>query len=170
MWTRFLTVSFPPLIMRMKIETAEILTNTQKEIVVRLWNAEYPVNLSFPEIADFDNFLNGVTERLHYLLFDETEHLRGWLMTFTREGERWFSVIIDTGEQKKGYGTTLLNEIKKHESEINGWAVEIDDYLKSNGEKYLSPLGFYQKNGFMILREVRLEKPDYYCVKISWKS
>jgi GNAT superfamily N-acetyltransferase len=152
----------------MKIETSENLTDAQKEIVVRLWNAEYPVNINFAELTDFDNFLNSVTERWHYLLFDKT--LKGWLMTFTRENERWFSVIIDGREQKKGYGTAILNEVKKHESEINGWAIEQNDYLKINGEKYISPIGFYEKNGFTILKDVRLEKPDYYAVKIRWKE
>ena len=151
----------------MKIETTKTLTDSQKEIIVRLWNAEYPINLNFAEIADFDNFLNGVSNRTHYLLFDGDE-LRGWLMTFTREGERWFSVIVDGSQQKKGYGTMLLNAIKKGETEINGWVAPNNNYLKQNGEPYISPLEFYRKNDFLILEDVTWEKPDFVLVKIKW--
>ena len=154
----------------MRIEQKEDLTEAEKEIVTRLWNAEYPQNLKYGSVADFEEFLNKQTEQRHFLLFDDAGKLRGWLMTFTRDSERWFSVIIDTSEQKKGYGTALLQEIKTHETEINGWVVAHDDYLKMNGEKYLSPLDFYRKNGFAVLTDVKLEKPDFIAVKINWKK
>jgi GNAT superfamily N-acetyltransferase len=154
----------------MRIERKPNLTESEKETIRRLWNAEYPENLRYASAAEFDEFLNKQTKRRHFLLFDENGNLKGWLMTFTRDSERWFSVIIDTGEQKKGYGTALLNEVKRHEGDINGWVVGHDDYLKANGEKYRSPLEFYRKNGFAVLDDIKLEKKDFDAVKINWKK
>ena len=154
----------------MRIETAADLTVGQKEIVTRLWNAEYPKQLNYGGVAEFEKFLNGISNRRHFLLFDENKKIKGWLVTFTRENEHWFSIIIDNSEQKKGYGTTLLNELKKYENDINGWVIERDDYLKCSGEKYPSPIEFYRKNGFLILPGVRLEKDDFYAIKINWKK
>ena len=154
----------------MRIEKTSNLTVAQKEIITRLWNAEYPENLKYGGVEDFEEFLNKQTDRRHFLLYDENGQIKGWLMTFTRDSERWFSVIIDTSAQKKGYGTALLNEIKSRETEINGWVVAGDDYLKTNGEKYRSPLEFYRKNGFSVLSDVKLEKQDLVAVKINWKK
>ena len=152
----------------MKIEKTKTLTKAQKEIIMRLWNAEYPKQLAFGGIDDLDDFLNRLTNHLHFLLLDENEKIKGWLVTFTRENERWFSIIIDTSEKNKGYGTTLLNEVKKLESNINGWVVDQNDYLKINGEKYLSPIEFYKKNGFSVLNDQRHEREDFSAVKINW--
>ena len=152
----------------MKIEITQNLTDAQKDIITRLWNAEYPQQLGFDGVGGFDDFLNGLSRHRHFLLFDEHENIKAWLISFTRHEERWFSIIVDSSEQKKGYGTRLLNEVKKHESEINGWIIEHDDYLNGKGEKYLSPIGFYRKNGFTILPEIKLEKDDFYAIKIKW--
>ena len=152
----------------MKIEKTETLTHIQKEIIMRLWNAEYPKQLAFGGINDLDGFLNSLTNQLHFLLLDENEKIKGWLVSFTRESERWFSIIIDTGEKGKGYGTTLLNEVKNFESDINGWVVDHNDYLKINGEKYWSPIEFYKKNGFSVLNDQRHEREDFSAVKINW--
>jgi GNAT superfamily N-acetyltransferase len=152
----------------MRIKTTQNLTGAQKKIITELWNSEYPEQLKYNGVGEFEAFLNRNTEHRHFLLFDENENLKGWLVTFRRDGERWFSIIVDSGEQKKGYGTRLLNEVKGMESELSGWAISHDDYLKINGQKYLSPLEFYRKNGFSVMDNVRLEKPDFYAVKINW--
>lgn len=112
--------------------------------------------------------MNRISNPLHFLLLNEDGELKGWLMTFTRQDERWFSVIVDGKEKQNGFGTRLLEELKKSEDEISGWAIEHDNYQKNDGENYRSPIGFYQKNGFAILSEMRLEKEDYYAVKIKW--
>lgn len=155
----------------MKIEINLKLTESQKEIITRLWNAEYPEQIKYEDVAGFESFLDGITEHKHFLLFDENENLKAWLVSFNRDGERWFSIIVDSSEQKKGYGTRLLNEVKQHESELNGWVVPNDNLLKTNGETYISPIGFYKKHGFTILENVRYEKtPEFYFIKINWKK
>lgn len=152
----------------MRIEITPNLTGAQKEIICRLWNAEYPAPLNYGGVDDFAAFLSKITDHRHFLLFDENENLGGWLLSFTRDDERWFSIIIDGRGQKKGAGTMLLNEVKKFENELSGWVVPNDELFKSNGERYLSPLGFYRKNGFAVLADVRLEKGEFQAVKIKW--
>ena len=154
----------------MKIEIKPNLYQEQKEIITDLWNAEYPEQIKYENVAGFEAFLDGITEHKHFLLFDETENLKAWLVSFNREGERWFSIIVDGSAQKKGYGTRLLSEVKQHEEELNGWVVPDDNFLKSNGEKYISPLEFYKKNGFTIFEDVRNEKGNLYFIKINWKQ
>ena len=154
----------------MKIERTQNLTNDQKKIIIRLWNAEYPAQLAYNSVKDFNDFLSKLGEPIHFLLFDEVENLKGWLASFTRNGEIWFSMIVDTSIQKKGFGTRLLNEVKKFEDEINGWAVADDKYLKNNGEKYLSPIEFYRKNNFEILTGEKLENEKISAIKIKWKK
>ena len=154
----------------MKIERTQNLTNQQKEIIVRLWNAEYPAPLAYDGVKDFDDFLSKLGEPNHFLLFDDAENLKGWLASFTRHGEIWFSMIVDTSIQKKGFGTMLLNEVKKFEDEINGWAIADDKYLKNNGEKYLSPIEFYRKNNFEILTGEKFENEKISAIKIKWKK
>ncbi len=153
----------------MRIEIKPALSQQQKEIITQLWNAEYPEQIKYENVAGFEAFLDRIAEHKHFLLFDENENLKAWLVSFNRENERWFSIIVDGSEQKKGYGTRLLNEVKLHESELNGWVVPDDNFLKTNGEKYLSPLEFYRKNGFTILENITNEKADLYFVKINWK-
>ncbi len=154
----------------MKIETTQSLTSAQKDSITRLWNAEYPKQLGFDGVSGFDEFLNGLSGHRHFLIFDENKNIRAWLVSFTRDDERWFSIIVDSTEQKKGYGTRILDEVKRNESEINGWIVEHDDYLNGKGEKYFSPIEFYRKNGFSVLPEIQLEKADFYAIKIKWKN
>jgi len=150
------------------IAKTENLSEAQKQSIVRLWNAEYPVQIRHSGIDSFDEYLSTKGNLEHYLLTDTDENLKGWLATFMRDGEKWFALLVDSSEQKKGYGTRLLNKVKEFETEINGWVMDHENVLKANGERYLSPIGFYLKNGFEILREVRLENETMSAVKIKW--
>lgn len=154
----------------MKIEISPALTDAQKEIITRLWNAEYPEQLKYNGVEEFEEFLNRNSGHQHFLVFDENEDIQAWLVSFDRDGERWFSIIVDGSQHNKGFGTRLLNEVKTRETELNGWAVSHHDYFRTNGERYISPIGFYQKNGFTIREDIRLEKEDLYFVKIIWKK
>ena len=154
----------------MKIETQKELTEIQKEVITQLWNSEYPKQLNFSGVDGFDNFLNSVSDQTHYLLIDENKEIKGWLMAFTRQDERWFSVIVDGREKQKGFGTTLLDVVKNNENEINGWVVDSHNYLKNNGENYRSPIGLYEKKGFSVLHDVRWDTEHLSTVKINWKK
>lgn len=152
----------------MKITKTENLSEDQKQSIIRLWNAEYPAQIQHSGIDSFDEYLKPKGNLEHYLLTDEEENIKGWLATFIRDGEKWFALLVDSSEQKKGYGTRLLNKVKEFETEINGWVTDQEKDLKANGETYLSPIKFYLKNEFEILFDVRLETETVSAVKIKW--
>jgi len=141
----------------------------QKQSIVRLWNAEYPANLQHSGTESFNEYLSKLGEPEHYLLTDDEEQIKGWLACFDRDGERWFVTIVDTSEQRKGYGSALLSEVKKYETEINGWVMDKNEAVKADGAVYRSPVGFYLKNDFEILKEIRLENETMSAVKIRWR-
>ena len=153
----------------MEIIKTENLSDGQKARIVELWNNEYPAKLRHSGVGSFDEYLSGLGDPEHYLLTDDHENIKGWLAAFMREGEKWFAMIVDTSEQKKGYGSRLLSEVKRHEPEINGWVMDHEREVKANGDVYRSPVGFYLKNDFEIL-DVRLESEKMDAVKIRWRK
>ncbi|MFT3901606.1 MAG: N-acetyltransferase [Niabella sp.] len=152
----------------MKIVQQTELTNKQKEQVLELWNKEYPKQLTYNSIVDFENYLNKLINPTHYLLLDENEKMNGWATSFTRENEKWFAIIISEKLHKKGFGTQMLNELKNNENILNGWVTDHNSDKKLNGDFYQSPLEFYLKNDFEILSETRLELNIMSAVKIKW--
>jgi GNAT superfamily N-acetyltransferase len=152
----------------MNITKTENLSEEQKQSIVRLWNIEYPAQLQHSGTASFDEYLSKLGRPEHYLLTDEDENIKGWLACFVREEAKWFAMIVDTSEQKKGYGSQLLSTVKEFETEINGWVMDRNADSKANGETYRSPLGFYLKNGFEVIPDVRLENEKMSAVKIKW--
>lgn len=154
----------------MRIIEAPYLTPEQKETVHQLWNQEYPAQVSHPTLADFEAYLNNLTESTHYLLQSDTGVLEGWAISFTRDGERWFVIILDSKVHGMGKGTALLNKLKEKEQKLCGWVVEHNQYTRQNGEPYRSPLKFYEKNGFTIDPQTRQESENLAAVKIAWKQ
>lgn len=62
----------------------------------------------------------------------------------------------------------MLNKLKEDEAVLNGWVIDHDSDKKLNGNYYKSPIEFYQKNGFEIIAETRLELDIMSAVKIKW--
>lgn len=154
----------------MKIITTNNLDDHQKKVIYELWNAEYPKNLTHPNLIDFENYLNALTNQHHNLLIDKYGIIKGWYFDFDRNNEKWFAMILASEIQGKGFGTLLLNEAKKRESVLNGWVIDKTNYLKQSGDDYKSPISFYIKNGFHKLPEIRLELAHLSAVKIQWKK
>ena len=152
----------------MKIIQQEKLNNKQKEKIFKLWNNEYPKNLVYKSLEDFENYLQKLTEQNHYILLDTSEEIYGWATTFVREKEKWFAIIISENIHGKGWGTKMLNELKNNEPTLNGWVIDHFLDVKLNGQMYRSPLNFYIKNGFLTLPEIRLELETISAVKINW--
>ena len=152
----------------MQIIETDFLNAKQKESVCQLWNAEYPQKLAYDTIAQFDAYLDNLTDTKHYLLANDVCIL-GWAIAFSREAERWFAILLDSSLQKKGYGTLLLDKLKEYERALNGWVIDHDRDVKQNGELYTSPLVFYQKNGFTVCPEIRFEIEVLSAVKITWQ-
>lgn len=154
----------------MKIVKQTKLNDNQKEKIYELWNNEYPKQLSYNSVADFENYLNNLNEQNHYLLLGKNEEISGWATTFTRENERWFAIIILEELHGKGIGTKILNKLKNNENNLNGWVIDHNSDKKINGNNYQSPLKFYLKNEFEILTETRLELEMISAVKIKWTT
>ncbi len=110
----------------MKVIEQNELSEEEKALVLDLWNKEYPAPITYKDMAAFDEFLNKMGKARHKLLFDN-DLLAGWVATFDREGERWFSIIVNTSMQGRGIGKKLLELVKAEENHLCGWVVDHED-------------------------------------------
>lgn len=154
----------------MKIIEQTDLNAAQKQQVFWLWNDEYPETLSYQTLEQFDDYLKGLQERQHFLLIDEQAVIHGWAITFAREEEQWFAIILDSLIHGKGCGSSMLEQLKLKHEILNGWVIDHPRDRKTNGQPYRSPLGFYLKNGFEIISGTRLELDFISAVKIIWQQ
>lgn len=144
------------------------LTIEQKISVSLIWNQEYPQQIMMETLIDFESYLSELIDEDHFLYADG--EVLGWAFKFTRNKEKWFAIILDSSIHHKGIGTMLLNKLKDGETELNGWVVDHNKYKKANMEPYFSPLPFYIKNGFQVLKDVRIQSPKLSGVKIKWEK
>jgi len=156
--------------MNTKIFIQSELTPDQKEIVRLIWNNEYPKRIQKTTPADFDAYLQQLSNTTHFLVFDELNVIRGWAMTFQRDETPWFAMMLDSELQGKGIGSQLLHTLKSSTTQLLGWVIDHTNELKANGELYASPLDFYIKNGFTVNSEIRLETPIISAVQIEWRE
>ncbi|WP_445432525.1 GNAT family N-acetyltransferase [Chryseobacterium indoltheticum] len=154
----------------MKITNTHQLNQEQKEQILQLWNNEYPEKLAYKSIDGFENYLEKLNEVNHFLLMNDDEKIQGWAITFEREGDTWFAIILSENLHGKGWGTKVLNELKQNKKALNGWVIDHSNDKKRNGSFYKSPLEFYLKNGFEVLSDTRLELEIMSAVKIKWKK
>lgn len=120
--------------------------NPQQQLeIISLWNQEYPKKLELPTPVDFERYLQGLQDRRHILLVDDSNTIKGWLVHFIRDGEKWFAMLIDSKLQGRGLGSKFLDLAKRRNTELNGWVIDHDKELKENGTYYKSPIGFYLK-------------------------
>jgi hypothetical protein len=153
----------------MKIIQTKKLTLDQKLSLFELWNSEYPERVGYAALSEFENYLDGLSSIMHYLLVDDSAKLQGWAFTFIRDGEDWFGIIIHFKMQGKRFGTLLLEELKKNSTVLNGWATDNQFEIKRNKEPYVSPLGFYTKSDFIVNQDIRMENEKISAVKIRWE-
>jgi len=137
--------------------------------IMNLWNQEYPANLSYTCTADFEAYTKSLLSPNHILIRSDN-YLIGWATKFDRGTERWFVIILSRIVHGKGLGTKLMNKLKKNEQRLNGWVIDHDLEIKTDGTFYRSPLGFYIKNGFIPIPDQRLELPHLSAVKVTWDA
>tara|TARA_R100000935_G_scaffold41573_1_gene63221 strand:+ start:776 stop:1267 length:492 start_codon:yes stop_codon:yes gene_type:complete len=154
----------------MKFIETNNLNHEEKKAVFDLWNQEYPKNLGYTKMDEFDYYLNKLEEKQHVLVKNENEQVLGWYSNFIRDSEIWFAMILDSSVQGRGIGSMLLNMAKKRQHVLNGWVIDHKLNFKANGSIYRSPLEFYIKNEFQLFPEIRLELPLISAVKISWSK
>ena len=152
----------------MKIIQSAVLTLKEKQSLFELWNSEYPEKIGYTNISEFENYLEALSNKEHYLLMNDENEILGWAFTFNRDNEQWFAIILNSKIHRKGYGRLLLDELKKNNSVLNGWAIDHHNEIKQNREPYISPIDFYVKNGFIAEQDVRIESDKISAVKIRW--
>lgn len=89
-------------------------------------------------------------------------------MTFERDNEIWFTVILSEKVQGKDLGRKILDELKQVELILNGWVIDYNNDKKKNRLIYVSPLKFYEKYGFEIQTDNKLKLDKISAVKIKW--
>ena len=151
------------------IKTTELNEQTKHQ-VLNLWNNEYPEKLSYNNLGEFDHYLQNLNNLKHFLLTDNKDIILGWALTFDRDNEKWFAIILSKKGQGKGLGRKMLDELKQVEPILNGWVIDHNNDRKKNGLTYVSPLKFYEKCGFEIQTDNRLELDKISAVKIKWTN
>jgi len=121
-----------------------------------------------PTIADFQAFLDQMIDPKYYLVMDNSD-IAGWAATFTAGPVRSFFIMFNSAYHGKGYGTLLLNELKKEGPRLFAWAIDHNDDVKPDGRPYPSPINFYLKNGFTVNEDLRLENEQLSAVNILWE-
>ncbi len=152
----------------MKLITRSLLSMPEKLEIFELWNNEYPEKLAYESMEAFESYLKSLSGKSHILLIDSNKKIKGWYFDFTRDGGKWFVIILDSKLHGKGFGTRILELAKQKENELNGWVIDHNNDKRMNGEIYKSPLEFYLKNGFVKLPNKRLELDKISAVCIKW--
>lgn len=153
----------------MTITATDTLTAAQKVQLLALWNNEYPLQLCKETMDDFEQYLAPLISPIHLLLTGDG-HIYGWCFAFTRDDERWFAIILHREVQGQGNGRRLMETLMAAEPHLSGWVTDHNRYLRADGTAYPSPLAFYNRLGFTIQHNTRLELPHLSAVKISWSS
>ena len=153
----------------MKLLEQNKLNSLEIRDLWHLWNNEYPVQLNYEKLEDFEKYLESLENCFNILLIDCGEII-GWSFSFNREDERWFGIIISENYQSKRYGSLMLNKLKERESQLNGWVIDKANYYKKNNTPYKSPINFYLKNEFKIINDFILETPKFSAIKITWSN
>lgn len=135
--------------------------------LMHLWNAEFPVQISYSSPVELQAYLDGLEEVKHHLLMNEKGEIKGWFWLFERDNLPWFAMILSRDIQKQGWGKQLILWAQEECPFLNGWVVDHLDYRKADGSPYPSPLGFYTALGFRKSKD-RLEVEKLSVARISW--
>ena len=154
----------------MRITKSKSLTLAQKQELFELWNMEYPVNLQYKHVSELEDYLSKLEDQNHILLIDEKDKIKGWYCDFLRDNARWFLTMLNTEMQGIKFGTQFMELAKEGNNELNGWVINTNNYFKSNGEVYPSPIEFYRKNGFKILDNSELKTDKIRAIKVQWSK
>lgn len=134
---------------------------------MQLWNREYPHQLAYQKLSELDKYLADLKNPQYYILLDEND-LAGWSVSFDRDNERWFAIIISSEHQGKGIGSKMMRALMDDNPKLSGWVTDHDDYKRYDGQTYPSPLPFYLKFGFRVIDSERLETDLLSAVKVMY--
>ena len=147
------------------MEIKSTLSQKEKEKIVSVWNQEYPRELAYSSVHDYDAYLSKIEILNHYLIKKEGV-IVAMASVFIREEDTWFSILINGKHQRRGLGRQLMNQLMCDYDRLNGWMVDQEGSTLATGKAYSIPASFYQKLGFVKLSKVN-EKPVR-CIHIQW--
>jgi GNAT superfamily N-acetyltransferase len=147
-----------------EIIQTKVLTPEQSAQINQLWNDEFPAQLK----DRFPLLLLDVDSYDHFLIEDANQKVMAWVVVFQQAQQTRFSLIVAANQRNKGLATLLINQLKGTNPVFYGWVIDHEQDLKSNGAPYPSPLAFYEKLGFEILANVRLDTEMIKAVMIKW--
>ena len=150
----------------MIIKKIKELNSIQKKEILKIWNDEYPSNLAYNNLVDFEIYLDKLINSEHFVAYINSG-IVGWIVEFERDGGNWFVIMVSSQKQRKGIATKLIETVKRNSTELNGWVIDTENYTKQNGQVYKSPIEFYKKVGFEITKD-RLENEKLSAVQIKW--
>ncbi|MEZ4800048.1 MAG: GNAT family N-acetyltransferase [Flavobacteriales bacterium] len=150
----------------MEIVKTMQLSPAQFSQLSEMWNEEYPLNLK----DRFALLIDEGSNIRHYIINDEYENIRAWAMLFDKDDETRFSIIVKKENQGEGLGKSLIRALQNDCNSFNGWVIDHNNDLKSDGTHYLTPLDFYRKIGFKVSHDVRIDTDIIQCVKVHWSS
>lgn len=146
------------------------LNDEQKEQIRTIWDEVYPAQVAHVSILGFERYLIPLKKTTHWLVYSPEKLIKGWLVTFDRDYDRWFAMLLADDIQGQGVGSELLRQAKAQNRVLNGWATDHNRYRRKDGQVYASPIGFYHKNGFKVLTDQRFEDEKLSLVKIRWEA
>lgn len=152
----------------MKYVKSTVISPFLMQALLQLWNKEYPTVISH-FYNTLEDYLSKLNDLQNTFIFDDFGNLAGWYFDFERNKERQFAILISSDYQNNGIGKHLLEQAKARHKELFGWVVDSDEYLKSNGETYHSPLSFYAKSGFQLTGK-RWDSENIKTAKIKWSQ
>ena len=150
----------------MQINSTKLLSPEQEAQISKIWDEEYPVNLT----GRFKILFREVKNATHYFIENNENTIIAWVANFERENENWFSIIVSTNYKGKKLGNLLIEKLKSKNLILNGWVIDHENNSKQNGEAYITPLPFYIKLGFEVLANIRIETEIISAVKIRWNK
>ena len=150
--------------MKIGITRNSTLSSSDLHIVLNWWNEEFPFEFEKSQ-SQFDQWLKGLGSPVHYRLFDKGV-FSAWAMTFDRDDERWFSILVPHCNHGKGYGQSLIRQLQADESSLCGWVITERGLRTRDGRMYSSPMNFYKKLNFRQTQVSTVFTPEIHPVKI----
>jgi len=152
----------------MQLKKSPFLNYTEMAEISNIWNNEYPYFLIHDSLLSFERYVQQLNNAKHQIAQFENKII-GWTVKFEREEKNWFVIILDSKYQNRGIGLGLMKSLMLDSTELNGWVIDKDIYLKRDGTIYKSPINFYKKLGFEITTD-RATFENFEAVKIRWRG